>query len=160
MIFNLGGLSEEDTKLLGCLLTVQIEQAFLSRADIPEKERYPYHILIDEFPVFAEQSGEAFNTIMEQMRKYKGSLLLINQHLEQLPRGIAGALQNAIPVMLRAGYRDSSSLASYFYRKEEPDTRDFLSQLFDPSEQGAFSGIDHIADARKKNESLERSEAF
>src|SRR5438067_13240097 len=39
VIFNLGGLSEEDKKLLGCMLIVRIEQDFMSRADIPETER-------------------------------------------------------------------------------------------------------------------------
>jgi len=160
LIFNLGGLSEEDKKLLGCLLTVQIEQAFMSRADIPEHERHFYSVLIDEFPVFAEQSGEAFNTIMEQIRKYKGSLLLINQHLEQLPRGIAGALQNAIPMMMKTGYRDSSTITSYFFRKEEADTRDVLSQLLDPKVSDAFNGIEKIEQARKYYETLSRSEAL
>src|SRR6266699_752452 len=160
VFFNLGGLSEEDKKLLGCLLTVQIEQAFMSRADMPETERYPYHILIDEFPVFAEQSGAAFNNIMEQIRKYNGSLVLINQHLEQLPRGIGGALQNAIPIMMKTGYRDSSTITSYFYRKEEPDTRDFFSQLFFPQETTAFSEIERGEQARKQYENQERSEAL
>src|SRR5947209_423664 len=160
IIFNLGGISEEDKKLLGCLLTVQIEQAFMSRADIAERERYPYHILIDEFPVFAEQSGEAFNNIMEQIRKYKGSLLLINQHLEQLPKGIGGALQNAIPIMMKTGYRDSSTITSYFFRKEEVDTRDVLSQLLDPKVPDAFYGIEKIEQARKYYETLSRSQAL
>jgi len=160
LIFNLGGLSEEDKKLLGCLLTVHIEQAFMSRADIPEQERHFYSVLIDEFPVFAEQSGEAFNTIMEQVRKYKGSLLLINQHLEQLPRGIAGALQNAIPIMMKTGYRDSSTITSFFYRKDETDARGFLSQFLNPKEPDAFSEIEKIEQARKHYETLPRSEAF
>jgi len=162
IIFNLGGLTEEEKKLIGCLLTVQIEQAFLNRANIPEIARSRYFVLIDEFPVFAEQSGEAFNNIMEQLRKYKCSLLLINQHLEQLPRGIAGALGNATPIMMRASYRDSNTLASYFYRKQEVVQQDFLSSFLFPQEQkrDAFSDIENVTQARNLYESLDRQEAY
>ncbi len=160
IIFNLGGLTEEEKKLIGCLLTVHIEQAFLHRATLPEHERSRYFVLIDEFPTFAEQSGEAFNHIMEQLRKYKCSLLLVNQHLEQLPRGIAGALQNATPIMMRTGYRDSNTLASYFYRKEEEVEQDFFTRFLFPQEKDAFIDIEHVSLARKKFETLERQEAL
>src|SRR6266496_954424 len=162
LIINLSGLTEDEKKLTACLITKQIEEAFLARADIPEIERSRYFVLIDEFATFVEQSGEAFNNIMEQLRKYKCSLLLINQHLEQLPRGIAGALGNATPIMMRASYRDSNTLASHFYRKQEVVEQDFFSWLLSPQEQqkDAFSDIENVSQARNLYESLDRQEAY
>lgn len=162
LIINLGGLTEDETKLTSCLITKQIEEAFLARADIPEMERSRYFVLIDEFATFVEQSGEAFNNIMEQLRKYKCSLLLINQHLEQLPRSIVGALGNATPIMMRSSYHDSHTLASYFYRKQEIVEQDFLSSFLFPQEQeqDAFSGIENVSQARSLYEGLERQEAL
>ncbi len=162
LIINLSGLTEDEKKLTACLITKQIEEAFLARADIPEIERSRYFVLIDEFATFVEQSGETFNNIMEQLRKYKCSLLLINQHLEQLPKGIAGALGNATPIMMRASYRDSNTLASHFYRKQEQVEQDFFSWLLSPQEQqkDAFSDIENVSQARNLYESLDRQEAY
>src|SRR5438132_1015970 len=45
-------------------------------------------------------------------------------------------------------------------QKEQPDTRDFLSQLFTPQETTAFSEVERGEQARRQYENLERSEAM
>src|SRR5213075_2118540 len=60
VVFNLGGLDEETQRFLGCLLTVGFEVAALSRADIPEEQRRPYLLILDEFSMFSSASEESF----------------------------------------------------------------------------------------------------
>src|SRR4051794_12334139 len=57
LLINLGGLDEDATGLLGCLLTTQAEQAALSRAALPPETRFTSHFLmVDEFSQFADKS--------------------------------------------------------------------------------------------------------
>ena len=49
---NLGTCDRGTRCLLGSLLTVRLEQAALSRADLPEPARGPFFAVIDEFASF------------------------------------------------------------------------------------------------------------
>lgn len=114
LIFNLGGLDAETTRLLGCLLTVQLEEALLSRADLPEAERRGAHILIDEFSQFSAQSGVALERMLALTRKHGGCLVLIHQTFGQA-RELASALQNATFLSFRLGGDDAPYGAARVY---------------------------------------------
>jgi hypothetical protein len=166
VICNLGGLDEETTKFLGCLLTTSLEQAFLSRADIDRENRLPYHVFIDEFPLFTAQSEASFTNILEQVRKYNGVLYLANQTLGQLSSGMASSLQNAISINMKAGYKDSNELQSNFYRPvvEKPEGLiEAIMRLFGllpERPQHAFAGLTTSVEARAVFENLQRQEAL
>src|SRR5260370_27865133 len=114
-IFNLGGLDDQSKRLLGGALLVNIEQAFLSRSDRDPHLRKPAHVIIDEFAVFSSHSEQSFAVILEQVRKYKGTLYLAHQTQSQLSSGMAGKLQKEGSINIKNGDTDSSTLMQKFY---------------------------------------------
>ncbi len=94
-IINLGNVSDHETrKLLGAMLLVQIEQAALSRTDLPPTARVPCTLLVDEWPAFAAQE-QTIATILSQTRKFNLRLYLAAQSLAQMGSGrLTGALEN------------------------------------------------------------------
>ncbi|MEZ4554197.1 MAG: type IV secretion system DNA-binding domain-containing protein [Dehalococcoidia bacterium] len=116
LIFNLGGLDEDSQRLLGCLLTVGFEVAALSRAEVPEAERRPYHLLIDEFSQFSAQSEGSLARVLSLARKYGLSLTLAHQTWSQVSARLEGALQNAVEIAFRLGRSDAEWAAPRFGR--------------------------------------------
>ena len=108
LIVNLskGAIGEGTAHLLGALLTTSIAQAALSRRDIVEKNRRPFHLYVDEFQNFSTNS---FGTILSEARKYGLSLTLSHQYLQQLPEDLqAAVLGNAGSLIsYRIGAQDS-----------------------------------------------------
>ncbi len=160
-LFNLGGLDDYSKRLCGCLLMVGIEQAFLSRADLPPEKRVPSHIIVDEFPLFSA-SGDSFSVILEQIRKYKGKLYLVNQTTSQLSAEVAGSLQNATSIIMKAGYEDSTWLAQRFVHPGEPQQESMfdMSWLFGPDTSNPFENTKTLAEQKRVFESLKTGEAI
>lgn len=158
-IFNLGGLDDMTKRFVGCLLMVGIEQAFLSRANIPDAKRTPMHVFVDEFPLFSA-SEDSFSVVLEQVRKYKGTLYLAHQTTSQLSRGMTGSLQNAISILFKLGYEDSTWAAGRFVRKPQQEPGLLDSLLGNTSQPGAFDSVENLQDAKQVFENLERSEAI
>lgn len=165
-ILNLGGLDDQSKRLLGGALLVNIEQAFLSRADIDPALRKPAHVIIDEFPVFSTHSEQSFSVILEQVRKYKGTLYLAHQTQSQLSSGMAGSLQNAISINMRSGYSDSSTLVQQFYRPQIEQSGNFLDSLLrlvgfkSEKPRSIFADVENTNQAKYLFETLERQEAI
>ncbi len=160
-IFNLGGLDDSTKRLLGCLLMVGVEQAFLSRANMPAEKRTPYHVIVDEFPLFSA-SEESFSVVLEQVRKYKGTLYLAHQTTSQLSKGITGSLQNALSMLFKLGYEDSTWAAQRFVRKQEVKEQGFLDLFLGtpPRQSSPFDQVKTLQDAKHVFETLERQEAI
>ncbi len=116
VIFNLGGLDEDTQRLLGCFITVGFEVAALSRAEIPERQRRPYHLIIDEFSQFSAQSEESLARVLSLARKYGLTLTLAHQTWSQVNGRMQGALQNAITVAFKLGRSDAEWAAPRFGR--------------------------------------------
>jgi hypothetical protein len=165
-VFNLGGLDDQSKRLLGGALLVNIEQAFLSRANIPPELRKPAHIFVDEFPAFSTHSEQSFTNILEQVRKYKGTLYLAHQTQSQLSSGMAGSLQNAISIVMKAGYSDSSTLVQHFYRPKPEKQGGFFDPLLEvfglkeKPEKSVFDDMEKKDQARSLFETLNRQEAL
>ncbi len=165
-IFNLGGLDDQSKRLLGGALLVNIEQAFLSRADIDPTLRKPAHVIIDEFPVFSSHSEQSFAVILEQVRKYKGTLYLAHQTQSQLSSGMAGSLQNAVSINMKSGYTDSSTLVQQFYRPRVEQSEDFFDGLLravgvmPEKERSVFAEVENTNQAKYLFETLQRQEAI
>src|SRR6266700_1087435 len=165
-IFNLGGLDDQTKRFLGCLLMVGLEQAFLSRADLEPEKRHPTHVFCDEFQLFMNNSEISFSRFLEECRKYSGVMYCAHQHLQQLPSGISGALQNALSIVMQAGYEDSSKLVQNFYRQPQEKSRGFfdsLLELFGLKEkhpQSVFTEMENKEQGRYLFETLNRQEAL
>ena len=94
LLINLGGLDEDATGLIGCLLTTQAEQAALSRAALPAETRFTTHFLmVDEFSQFADQSEKGPSRILSLTRKYGLYWIMAHQTWGQL----ASRMRNADP---------------------------------------------------------------
>lgn len=76
-----GILQEENSSLLGSMIITKIYQAALGRADIPENQRVPFFLYVDEFQNFAT---DTFANILSEARKYKLSLTMAHQYVSQL----------------------------------------------------------------------------
>ncbi len=91
LIVNLskGAVGENVSHLLGTLLLTCLQQAALSRANIPESKRNDYSIVIDEFQNFATPS---IATFLSEARKYRTHLILSHQYSAQLPSELLAAV--------------------------------------------------------------------
>lgn len=158
-LISLGGLSENEKRLLGCLLLVSIEQAFLSRLDLPPEKRSPVALIVDEAPLFISQDETSFTNILEQCRKAGATCTTFaNQTLTQLSKGMIGSLQNALPIIFKAGTQDLSELASRFYRpSRQLQSPGFFGFKYSP---GAFDNVQNMTEARMIFEQLGRQEAI
>lgn len=76
-----GKIGEDNSKLIGGLLITKIQQAAMSRVNIPEEERNDFYMYVDEFQNFATES---FASILSEARKYHLNLILANQYVAQL----------------------------------------------------------------------------
>jgi len=123
VIINLGNVPDADTRrLLGALLMVQIEQAALSRTDLPPGRRTPFTLLVDEWPAFA--AGEkTLGTILSQTRKFNLRLWLAAQSLSQIssPR-LSGALENCRLTVAFGLGRDSAAMQARHVGRADPMT--------------------------------------
>lgn len=95
LIANLakGQIGEDAANLLGSLLVTKLHLAAMSRADMPEEQRRDFTLYADEFQSFTTSS---FATALSEARKYRLSLVLAHQYLDQLaPELQAAVLGNA-----------------------------------------------------------------
>lgn len=76
-----GKFSPEEIRLMGIVIVDKIVQAGLSRVDLPEAERVPFRFYIDEFAQFV---CEDIADGLDRLRKYKVSMVLAHQRLQQL----------------------------------------------------------------------------
>jgi hypothetical protein len=115
LIVNLAkGLIGEDTaNLLGALIVSQFQTAAMARADMPEQDRVGFTLVVDEFQNFITDS---FAGILAEIRKYKLSLVLANQHLDQLKPEIRSAVFGNVGSMMafRVGESDATVLSREF----------------------------------------------
>ena len=115
LVVNLskGVLGEDMTNLLGSLLVCAIQQEAMKRAGIVEKAREDFHLYIDEFQNF---TTDAFDSIVSEARKYRLSLIIAHQYLDQLSdkvrKAILGNVGNLIMFTLGGGDAEVLSIES------------------------------------------------
>ena len=112
LIVNLskGKLGEDNSSLLGALLVSSIQQAAMSRAELPESERKDFYLYVDEFQNFTTGS---FGTILSEARKYRLNLTVAHQYLKQLDIRTADAVFGNVGsiVAFQVGSDDAEPLA-------------------------------------------------
>jgi len=74
-------ISQEAKKMLGVMVVDLIVEAAFSRINIPEKQRKPFYLIVDEFGEFV---CDDFAFALESLRKYAVFLMLSNQQMDQL----------------------------------------------------------------------------
>ena len=120
LICNLsqGRLGEDNSALLGAMIITKIQLAAMSRIDIPESERRPFFLYIDEFQNFSTGS---FTKIFAEARKYGLGLTLAHQYVDQLKKeeGLAEAIVGNIGTL--AMFRVGAIDAVFFEKEFEPE---------------------------------------
>src|SRR5512135_2182694 len=108
-IINLAFPYPDARRLLGCLLTVGMESAALSRANQPATSRGPtHHLLLDEFSQFTAQSEQVLTRMLSETRKYGLFLVMAHQNWSQADDRLRGALQNVnVEVIFKTGCMDA-----------------------------------------------------
>jgi hypothetical protein len=113
LIVNLskGNLGTEPAHLLGALLVTAISQAAEARRNIPEDKRRDFTLYVDEFQNFATDS---FASILSEARKWRLSLVAVNQHVAQLSEPLQQAVFGNVGtiVAFRIGAQDAPMLAN------------------------------------------------
>lgn len=118
LIVNLskGQVGENNANLLGSMLVTKIYLAAMSRADASPAElaKLPnFYLYVDEFQSFANKS---FADILSEARKYKLSLNITHQYVEQMPDEVRAAVFGNVGTMIsfRVGSHDAELLAKEF----------------------------------------------
>jgi len=94
LIINLskGRMGESNANLLGSMIITKIYLAAMSRANVvPAVLRTlpPFYFFVDEFQSFA---NESFANILSEARKYKLSLTIAHQYIEQMSEEVRAAV--------------------------------------------------------------------
>ena len=119
LIANLGKCDHETRNLLGSLLVVNLEQAALSRANMPEHERNRWFCVLDEFQRFIANEGSALAVaeMLSETRKFGLLLGLSHQGWHQLGSArLEGALDQAqIKVVFGSGSHTGRVIADELF---------------------------------------------
>ena len=128
LIINLskGRLGADIANVLGGLIVASLANAAYSRENIPESERKPFFLYIDEFHSF---TTEALADMLSELRKYRLGMVLAHQHTSQVDRTVFEAILGNVGTLMvfRVGASDAVLLANHL-AADVPNPRD-LSNL-------------------------------
>ncbi len=97
-------------RMLGSLLVSSVSREMMARVDVPERERNPVRLYVDEFENMA---SEAFEGLIAEGRRFGLTLVLSHQTLAQLPQRLRSVVRNnvGIQVVFGLGFEDAQALA-------------------------------------------------
>lgn len=112
-----GVIGEQAANLLGSLFVSHLQLVAMGRSVIPEQERVPFFVHVDEFQSFGT---DAFASLMSEARKYGAYFCLSHQFTDQIaPHVRAAILGNAgTLIVFRVGGADAALLAPEFHPME------------------------------------------
>ncbi len=125
-----GLIGDTNAQLLGLVIVNQVSMAAMSRADIPEEQRVPFYLYVDEFQNFAT---DAFGDILSEARKYKLALVMAHQYIAQIQGDgkDAAKLKDAVfgNVGTMLSFKMGAEDAEYFAKEYAPvlSDQDILS---------------------------------
>lgn len=152
-----GVLGEENTSLLGSMVITKIFQAAIQRSEIPENQRIPFYLYVDEFQNFATDS---FANILSESRKYKLSLTVAHQYVSQLNDVVKKTVFGNVGTIItfRIGPEDAALMEKEFEpRFKAGDITNlgvqeiYLKMSIDDEVKEAFSGRTLRVDASEKS---------
>lgn len=103
-------LKEQGTEVFGRFFIALIAQAAQERATLPEWDRLPCFVYVDEAQDYFDEN---IGIILSQARKYKVGMVLAHQYLGQLGTGLQEAFEANTSIKLAGGVsaRDARALA-------------------------------------------------
>jgi type IV secretory pathway TraG/TraD family ATPase VirD4 len=146
LVVNLakGRLGEDSANLLGGLLISALSLAAYSRANIPEHERRPFFIYLDEFQ---NVTTLATANMLSELRKFGVGMVMAHQYLAQLEQDVRNAvLGNAgTQIVFRTGADDAAYFSREFASFEAidflslPNHHFYIRLMIDGAPSSAFS---------------------
>ncbi|MGE0566619.1 MAG: type IV secretory system conjugative DNA transfer family protein [Bacteroidia bacterium] len=142
-----GAVGEDVCQILGALLLTSLASAAFSRVDIPEEHRKPFHIVCDEAQNFATLS---LVNMLSELRKYKVSLTLSHQYMNQLETEILDAVLGNVGthICFRIDAMDANRMAQKMLLEFEPidfmylpNYHIYLTLMIDGKPSKPFSAI-------------------
>lgn len=108
-----GKIGEDNTEMIWSFIVTKLQIDAMSRTDIPERDRRPFYLHIDEFQNFATDS---FAVILSEARKYRLALIVANQYTSQLNETIRDAIFGNVGSMVSFNiwYDDAVQMAQQF----------------------------------------------
>lgn len=97
-------------RMLGSLVVSSISREMMSRVNVPEKNRNPVRLYVDEFENMASDS---FEGLIAEGRRFGLTLVLSHQILTQLPPKLRSVIRNnvGLQMLFQCGYEDARQLA-------------------------------------------------
>lgn len=92
-----GKIGETNAAMLGLILIAKLEAAILKRASLPQIERHPFFLYVDEFQNVITDS---FTSMLSEARKYGLGIHITNQYLSQLPEQLQNAILGNVGTLL------------------------------------------------------------
>lgn len=101
---------QRSARMFGSLVVSAIAREMLARVDVPEKDRNPVRLYVDEFENMA---SESFEGLIAEGRRFKLSLVLSHQTLAQLPAKLRSVVRNnvGLQVLFQVGFEDAQVVA-------------------------------------------------
>ena len=126
LIVNLakGKLGADTANVLGGLIVSSIANAAYSRQELPEHDRKPYFLYVDEFHSL---TTGAFADMLSELRKYGLGLVATTQYSARLERGVRDAIFGNVGTIIsfRVGADDAIELERQF-GADVPKACDFV----------------------------------
>ncbi len=141
-----GKIGELNAQMLGLILVSKLQAAVLKRAHLPENERTPFYLYVDEFHNVVT---DTFASLLSESRKYGLGVHMTNQYFAQLPEKVQDSILGNVGTLLsfEIGVEDAEKLAKEF----TPFTKDdfvslerfnfYIKLMIDGKMSEAFSGV-------------------
>lgn len=99
------------SRMLGSLIVSAISREVLSRVEVPERNRNPIRLYVDEFENMASAS---FESLIAEGRRFKLSLVLSHQTLSQLQIRLRSVIRNNVGLQLifQCGFEDAKTVSN------------------------------------------------
>lgn len=122
LIVNLakGRLGSDMANVMGGLIVSSIMNAAFSRHSIPEHDRRPFMLYVDEFHSF---TTTAFASLLSEVRKYGLGITLAHQHIVQADKAVFESVMGNVGSMMafRVGALDAPTISQQFGIVGVPD---------------------------------------
>ncbi len=150
IIINLakGQLGADTANVLGGLLVSSITNAAFTRHSMPEKDRRPFFMYVDEFPSF---STTALAGTLSEARKYGLGLILAHQHISQADTEVFQSIIGNIGTIMT--FRIGAFDAPLFVKQldgitihdlvHQPNYRAYVQLMVNGTKSKTFSATTH-----------------
>ncbi len=131
-------LKQTGTEIFGRFFIALIAQAALERASLPKDQRLPAYVYIDEANDYFKDGDQNVSLILEQARKYKISMTLAHQYLDQLDNKLKASFAANTSIKIAGGLSDKDARVLANDMRTSPDTITAMRKLPDHAEFAIF----------------------